>query len=447
MKNTKSKLEVSYLPIEKLKVANYSPRKWNKKQLKDLKDSIKSFDVVDPLIVNNHKDRKNIVIGGHMRLKAIKELGHKEVPVVYVNLDKEKEKELNLRLNKNHGEWDFDLLSEFDETLLSSIGFDSVELDDIFLDEDVPEKFDIEKALEKIGIEEIEIQEGDVYQLGKHRLMCGSSCNRDDMLKLMNDKQANACITDPPYRLKIYSRNNKAQEDDSKKGYFGSMGNRAYIGTNDLPEDFTAQWMTNVKEIAHKDFHILVYEMWRNLREIWNCIEEQSWNVKNMIVWHTPNRTQGFSAKYRFFSKHDIAMVGGSEDAPINMEEEEELLQNEYETALYAIQGCPHWEPYKKGKKYLPTDFISHVVSDEKSSGQSVVFGTKPIEILIPYIKIMTKRDDIVLEPFGGSGSTLIASNKLKRTCYIMEKQPIYAQVIIKRWENLTGDKAVKLNK
>jgi len=130
----------------------------------------------------------------------------------------------------------------------------------------------------------------------------------------------------------------------------------------------------------------------------------------------------------------------------LNLEPETELIQNEYETALYASGGKPHWESYSKGKKYCPTDFIEFNAADEKSSGQGIIFGTKPVEILIPYLKVLTKRDDLVLEPFGGSGSTLIASIKLKRRCYIMEKCPTYAEVIKNRWEKFTGKTAKKIN-
>ena len=173
---------------------------------------------------------------------------------------------------------------------------------------------------------------------------------------------------------------------------------------------------------------------------------EKYWKVKNMIVWHLPNRHQGFSAKYKFFSKHDIAMVGASKNNDVEYNQEEELdgLQQEYETALYAISGKPQWEGYQKGKNNQPTDFIEFNASDEKHSGQGVIFGTKPVEILIPYIKVLTKRGNLVVEPFGGSGSTLIASTKMKRRCYLMEKSPVYAEVIKKRWEKLTGLKATK---
>jgi DNA modification methylase len=159
------------------------------------------------------------------------------------------------------------------------------------------------------------------------------------------------------------------------------------------------------------------------------------------------NRNQGYAGIHKFFSKHDIAMVGTSENhTNVNIEDEELLFDNEYKTALFAIQGKPQWESYGKGKQYCPTDFIEHNAADEKSSGQGIIFGTKPIEILIPYIKVLTKRDELVLEPFGGSGSTLIASIKLGRRCFIMEKSPVYAEVIMNRWERETGKKRKKLS-
>lgn len=140
-------------------------------------------------------------------------------------------------------------------------------------------------------------------------------------------------------------------------------------------------------------------------------------------------------------------MVGSSENARnINLAPEEEMLQNEYETALYAIAGKPQWEGYEKGKRICPTDFIEYKAADEKSSGQGIIFGTKPLEILIPYVKVLTKRGDLIVEPFGGSGSTLIASVKMSRRCYLMEKSPVYAEVIKRRWEQLTGKKAKKIH-
>ncbi len=430
-------LHIEHVSVATLKPAEYNPRTWDKEAEQQLKESITRFGIVDPLLVNNAPERKGVVIGGHFRLSVIKEMSIKTVPVVYLSIpDIEREKELNLRLNKNTGAWDEDLLAEFDEAFLSGVGFSSQELDNIFAIEETPEQFDLEKELLKLDIKNINVKKGDVYDLNGSRLMCGDSTVKAHMRKLMGGDKVDMCMTDPPYILDYL--HGKKKKGDAVTG-FGAKRDRRYLETDSLPDNFTELWMANVKAAAKDDFHIIVYENWKNIRTIWNEMEKY-WKVKNMLVWHLPNRVQGFSAKYRFFNKHDIAMVGSShEQETLNAEPEDELLQNEYDTALYAIQGKPHWEGYEKGKKYQPSDFIEHVASEEKSSGQGIIFGTKPLDILIPYIKVLTKRGDLVLEPFGGSGSTLIASVKMQRRCYLMEKSPVYAEVILNRWSKLTG--------
>ena len=436
--NKKNDMVVQYVQANLLKPAAYNPRKHNEEQKAQLIKSIERFGLVDPIVVNGAKERKNIIIGGNFRYNVAVELGYTEIPVVYVSIaDEQKEKELNLRLNKNTGEFDFDLLAGYDESFLEDIGFDSGDLDSIF-DEDNPEEFDLKKELAKLDIKEVKTKKQQVYQLGPHRLMCGDSTVEADIMKLMDGNKIDMCFTDPPYILDYL--NGKKKHGVATEG-FGAKRDRKYLETDVLPDNFTELWMGNVSQIAKKDFSIIVYENWKNLRVIWGEMEKY-WKVRNMLVWHLPNRNQGFAASHKFFSKHDIAMVGTSANHEgLNIQDEENLLQNEYETALYATTGNPHWEGYKKGSKYCPTDFIDYNASDEKSSGQGVIFGTKPIEILIPYLKVLTKRNGVVLEPFGGSGSTLIASEKLKRTCYIMEKSPVYAEVIMKRYEKLTGTK------
>lgn len=437
-----SNIKIVPVKISELKASTYNPRKWSEEAVAGLTASIKQFGLVDPILVNSAENRRNVVIGGHFRLKVAKDLGYKEVPVVYVDIpDEAKEKELNLRLNRNLGDWDYELLAKFDESLLTDVGFGSEELDEIFdLTIDEPETFDLEKELQKLGIKKKTVQKGDVYQLGDSRLMCGDSTVVEDFDKLMNGELSDMCMTDPPYILDYLH----AKRGGKPTTGFGAKKNRRYLETDELPPDFTEKWMANVARYAKPDYSIIVYENWKNLRVIWGEMEKY-WKVKNMIVWHLPNRHQDFSAKYKFFSKHDIAMVGASGTVPFNHDEEPDGLQEEYETALYAISGKPQWEGYKGGKRVQPTDFISFQASDEKHSGQGVIFGTKPLEILIPYIKVLTKRGDLVVEPFCGSGSTLIAATKLKRRCYIMEKSPIYAEVALKRWENLTGQKRIKL--
>lgn len=436
-------LNIKTIKISKLNPAPYNPRKWSKEATAQLAESIKRFGMVDPILVNQAAGRENIVIGGHFRLKVAKDLGYAEVPVAYVNIPEvEREKELNIRLNKNLGDWDYELLAEFDESLLSEIGFTSEELDNVFdIDDEQQDSFSLQKELDKLDIKKVAAQVGDVYQLGDSRLMVGDSTIEADMLKLMNGEKADMCLTDPPYILDYLN----AKRHGKPTTGFGSKRNRRYLETDVLPDNFTELWMANIAEVAQDNFSIICYENWKNMRTIWNEMEKH-WKVKNMLIWHLPNRNQGFAAKYKFFSKYDIAMVGASGEVPYNHDEEPDGLQQEYENALFATSGKPQWEGYEKGKKYQPTDFIEFNAADEKSSGQAIIFGVKPLEILIPYIKVLTKRGDLVVEPFCGSGSTLIAATKLKRRCYIMEKSPVYAGVAMKRWEKETGQKRVKLN-
>lgn len=437
-------IKIVHVSVDDLRASEYNPRTWSALDEAQLTESIKKYGIVDPLLVNEAPGRINIILGGHFRLAVIKKLGIKKVPVVYLNIpDLEREKELNIRLNKNTGAFDFNLLATFDEMFLKDIGFSSEDLDEIFEIEDTPEQFDLEKELAKLDIKEIQIRKGDIYDLNSSRLMCGDSTIESDVLKLMGDEKATMCFTDPPYILDYL--HGKTRHGKATVG-FGAKKNRRYLETESLPDDFTELWMSNIAKIQKPDFSIIVFEHPKNLRTIWNELEKH-WKYRNTIVWHLPNRVQGFSSKYKFFNKHDIALVGSSPGfvTPNEDPESDELLQNEYENALFATSGKPHWEGYEKGKRYQPTDFIEHVAADEKSSGQGIIFGTKPIELLIPYIKVLTKRGDLIVEPFGGSGSTLIAATKMKRRCFLIEKSPVYSEVIKRRWEKLTGLTAKKI--
>ncbi len=440
-----TKIKIEHVSIDALKASEHNPRRWPEDKTAMLRESIRRFGLVDPIICNSASGRENVVMGGNFRLSVAKELGYTEIPVVYVKIeDLKRERELTIRLNKNTGEWDLDILATFDAVLLKDIGFTSEELDDVFADLDPEsETFDLKHELEKIGIGEVTVQKGDIFDLDGSRLMCGDSTVKEDVLKLMNGEKADMCFTDPPYILD-YLKGRTKQKDGVTEG-FGLKKNRKYLETDVLPENFTDLWMENVAAVQKDDFAIITFENPKNLKVIWEALEKH-WKYRNTIVWHIPNRVQGFAAKHKFFNKHDVALVGTSGDVVLNDErEDDDLFQSEYETAVFATSGRPHWESYGKGKKYCPTDHVEHIAADEKSSGQGIIFGTKPIEILIPYIKVLTKRGDLVLEPFSGSGSTLIAATSLGRRCYGMEKVPTYVQVIIARWEKHTGKKAEKI--
>lgn len=442
MENTK--LNIVYVPVNELKVNEKNPRKWTKEQKDQLKESITKFGNIDPVIANSNEGRKGVIVGGHFRFEVCKELGHTTMPVVWLNLTKEKEQELNIRLNRNHGEFDFNLLAEFDENLLSDLGFTSLELDNIFPADENPEKFDIQAELLKLNIQSVTVQKGDIYELDGSRVMCGDSTVTEDLPKLMGDEKADMCFTDSPYILS-YATGKKRKDGKATKG-FGLKRDRQYLETDFIPDDFTQKWMANVALIQKPDFSIIAFEHPKNLKLMWTELEKH-WRYRNTIIWRVPNRVQNFAGKYKFFNKFDFAIVGTTGEVNLNdTPEHDPLLEERYEAAIFATSGQPHWESYEKGKKYAPTDYIEHNASDAKSSGQSVIFGTKPLDILIPYIKILTKRNDLIVEPFGGSGSTLVASVIMQRRCYLMEKVPAYTEVILKRWEKATGKKPIKIN-
>jgi hypothetical protein len=321
---TKTKIQnkgmrIEHVAIDLLKPAPYNPRTWSKEAERQLKESISRFGIVNPLLANNAPGREGIVIGGHFRLALLKEMGFKEVPVVYVNIpDIEKEKELNIRLNKNTGEFDWDLLAKFNEDFLADIGFSSVDLDEIFPIDETPEEFDLEKELKKLDITKIEIQKGDVWRLGDSKIMCGDSTIESDMLKLMGDEKADMCLTDEPYILDYLhgkDRHGKATEG------FGLKKNRRYLETESIPDDFIEKWMANVAKVAKPDFSIIAYEHPKNLRLLWNELEKH-WRYRGTIIWKIPNRMQGFAGKYKLFNKFDVAIVGTGGDVSLNDEPE-----------------------------------------------------------------------------------------------------------------------------
>lgn len=196
-KNMKTEnIKIKQINISTLKPAEYNPRQSSEKEYNDLKDSMRTFGIVDPIIVNSAPNRRNTVIGGHFRLRIAKELGYIQVPVVNVNIpDIKKEKELNLRLNKNLGQWDYDLLANFDEKLLKKVGFGDDELDNIFqLNND-------EKADQIPELRKTDIKQGDIFVLGNHRLMCGDSTLSENLNKLLNWSTMKLCFTSPPYNM------------------------------------------------------------------------------------------------------------------------------------------------------------------------------------------------------------------------------------------------------
>ncbi|GAI71994.1 unnamed protein product, partial [marine sediment metagenome] len=181
-------MKIKDVPIKELNPSEYNPRALTEKEYKDLKESLKRFDFVEPIVVNSAENRKNIVIGGHQRLLVAKEMGYETIPVNYVKITKlKKEQELNLRLNKNLGHFDYDLLANYDEEMLVDVGFSQEELDDVF-GLNIDEEFDVDAELEKFlkgGVRRV--KSGDLWILGKHKLVIGDCVNRNEWNRLFGE--------------------------------------------------------------------------------------------------------------------------------------------------------------------------------------------------------------------------------------------------------------------
>jgi DNA modification methylase len=389
-------MTVEYYKPNQLIMAEYNPRQLTKDQHSQLKDSIKRFGLVDPLIVNKNKERKNILVGGHQRLRIAKELGINKIPCVEVDLNIDQEKELNIRLNKNVGEWDYDSLANyFDVGELMDWGFTDDELQ--FYEEE-PEQGLIEDD-EIPEVEEAITKQGDLWILGEHRLLCGDATKKEDVDMLMNGKKADMIFTDPPYSSGGFQEAGKAS---------GSIGTRSQkrIANDNLSTRGYKNLINNVLSINRVDT-IFMFCDWRMWIENFDLCENNSYRVRNMIVWNK-NR-MGMGRPFR--SQHELVIFGSSENIK-----------------------------YKKCNQ-------ANVLTVERCRNE-LHETQKPIELLIKVLDNMeiniSKR---VYDPFLGSGTTLIACEKTNRKCSGMELDPHYCDVIVKRWEEFTGKKAKRVER
>lgn len=422
---TQAELSIIQVPVTTLKPAIYNPRKWSGHSTAQLTESVKRFGLVDPIIVNGAKNRKNIVIGGHFRLKIAKDLGFKEVPVVFVDIpDEAKEKELNLRLNRNTGEWDFELLKQFDVDLLLDVGFDDSDLGDIWNDalETDDDDFDEEKAVKEAA--DTTIQLGDMFQLGKHRLICGDSTDSAVIKSLVGDSKPTTFYSDPIYNIGL----------DYDKGV--SM-NAGYGGkTKDNKSDvaygeFLGQILAAALPVVNEDAHIFMY-----------CDQNYIGLVQSLMADHgLVNRRVCLWVKNNFNMTPQIA------------------FNKAYEPCIYATRGTPFLSPSSQNLTEILNKDVAvgnRTIDDivdlfdiwlaKREAGQDYQHPTqKPVTLHEKPLKRCTKIGDIVLDVFGGSGSTLIACEQMMRVALLSEIEPVFCQVIIDRWEAQTGQKAVKL--
>ena len=398
-------MQIIEVPLQDLKEAEYNPRQMTEKQVKDLTESIKRFGLVDPIIANSHKGRENVVVGGHQRLKIASILGFTTIPVVYVNLDEKKERELNLRLNRNLGEWDYNMLANFNEEELLNVGFTSEELDKIF-ELDVDEKDD-----EIPEIEESICKEGDLWQLGNHRLLCGDATKKEDVERLMDRKKADMVFTDPPYNI----------------GY----DYWDYLDTKETSnyKSWCEKWFNIITSFS--PIIILTIGQWN--MKMWFDIAKPL----GIVNWIARNKTSG--SKIALFSIWEPILIYAKKITKKRINKADIIDKD------IIIKNEDFLDEVANAKNFVEenSDIIEYNNRVQKNVG--VHKCPKQVGMLIELFSRYSEREDIVLDLFGGSGSTLIACEKLNRKCYMMEIDSHYCDVIIKRWEQYTNNKAIKL--
>ena len=365
-------------------------KKHPKKQVEQVAASIKEFGFNQPIVV----DRHNTIIVGHGRYEAAKLLGLEEVPVIVSLITEEQAKAYRLADNKlNESEWDIDLVIEELKELdavdfdIDLTGFDKdlllePEEKDDQIPEDVPPKAKL----------------GDLWALGEHRVLCGDSTKLEDVERLMSGTKADVVVTDPPYNTGMEG---KPQDE---KAWLSHMFNDKIENWEEFLSDVFANYVATTKG----DCAFYVFIDWRRVNDIRSEMEKHM-DVKNVIVWD--KKVHGLGSDYK--STYELCIVGKKGKPEI---------QNRY--------GLDYQDIWRL----------------QREMGRNKDHATaKPVELLEKPIIHASKADDIVLDLFLGSGSTLIAAEKTGRICYGMELDPKYVDVIVKRWEEYTGKEAILL--
>lgn len=376
--------------VSQLREWDKNPRKLTDKGITKLKESLEKFGVAEPIVIN----QDNVICGGHGRLKALKQLGVKEVPVYVAELTDKEFEELNIRLNKNiAGEWDFDILAnEFEQQELLDWGFEEEEFG---IKETLNEGLTDEDAAPDAPVEPV-TKLGDIWLLGNHRLMCGDSAQIDAVEKLMAGAKADMVFTDPPYRI------------ETEGGCKGEVGKSLQKQGKEI--EF-------ISEFSPKEF----------LQILPNCFQSKKLNayifcnkdlLPDYLMWA---KKFGVSFNVLVWKKPNAIPIGGSHRPDI-----------EY---LLLFRQSAIWNGALKDVNY------SRLIECQRESGLHPTM--KPVEMIENQVKISSNANSIVLDLFGGSGSTLIACEKTNRHARLMELDPKYCDVIIKRWQEFTGKEAI----
>lgn len=422
-------MEIREIEISQLKRAEYNPRKEltpEDPEYQQLKKSIVEFGYVVPVVVNSDMT----VIGGHQGLTVLEDLGYKKIECSVQNLNKTQEKALNLALNKINGIWDNEKLEkilaelkelEFD---MDITGFSSEELNEIFNDtlEATEDDFDVDKELEKI--EEPITQLGDVWILGKHRLLCGDSTQKGAVAQLMNNQEADIVLTDPPYNVNVENSKGMKIKNDN-------MDNESF-------REFLTKSFKNLSEVLKSGGAFYIWFASREHINFEKALNESGLKVRQELIW---NKNMFILGNQDYQWKHEPCLYGWKEGAAhyfIDDRTQSTVIEDKHQD----FRKLKKEELIKILEDTYRERISTTIIEEDKPTINDLHPTMKPIKLLSRLIKNSSRVDECVLDLFGGSGSTLIACEQLNRTCCMMELDPKYCDVIIKRWETLTGKKA-----
>ena len=424
------------IPMSELKQAAYNPRRDLRPgdaEYEKLKNSILNFGYVEPIIWN---ERTGNIVGGHQRAKVLQDLGYDEAMCIVVNLTDEQEKALNIALNKITGEWDMPLLTELLKELddsdfdVSLTGFDADELGEMFgevnTDELKGDDFDAEETAEKIVVPFTE--PGDVWHIGRHRLLCGDSTVRSDIDKLTDGQKMDVCFTDPPYNVNYEGTAGKIQNDNMADDDFLKF----LIAAFDMIE--YALKPGGGFYICHADSEGL------NFRK---AVKAARLTLKQCLVWVKNSFVLG---RQDYQWQHEPILYGWKDGAAhyFTADRSNSTVIEDLKTAdIKKMTKSQLVEAVKKlidecGNGQTPTT----VIRENKPSRNADHPTMKPIRLVARCIQNSSRRGEKVIDLFGGSGSTLVASEQLQRTAYLMELDPRFCDVIVLRYIQTFGNES-----
>lgn len=446
--------------IDDLLFAGYNPRKDLKpgdRDYENLKKSILEFDYIDPIIWN---EQTGNVVGGHQRLKILRDLGYEELEVSVVDLTLKKEKALNVGLNKISGDWDKtkleDLLRELTNVDLDMdlTGFDESELDELLgtKSDIVEDNFDVDAALERIDTPIT--QPGDVWHLGDHRLLCGDSTRVEDLKKLLGNEVADMIFTDPPYNVNYGEK--ASMLDKYEKGH---RNTNTILNDNMSDADFyqfLLDFYSCARAVTKKGGAIYVCHSDTEGINFRTAFKAAGWELKQCLIWVKNALVMG---RQDHQWKHEPILYGWNPGAAHKWyggRKETTVLKEDPAIVVEKKKNGKHKITFDTGLRTIVMEVSDYeLLTEVDDSLTSTWFFNKPVKsVLHPTMKPVglpgramknsTKPGDIVLDPFGGSGSTLIAAEQIGRRAYLIELDPKYCEVIIKRWEEFTNQKVTR---